>query len=70
VEQWFYETKVLRNDGPDEGMVVCFGGCLYENRWRENYTKRKGGQWPPFLFVLGKKDAPVFVTAFAACVIR
>jgi hypothetical protein len=43
---------------------------MYENRWRENYTKRKGGHWPPFLFVLGRKDSPVFLTAFAACVIR
>jgi hypothetical protein len=50
VEQWFYETKVLRNDGPDEGMVVCFGVVCMKTVGEKITQIERAANGRPFYF--------------------
>jgi hypothetical protein len=58
VEQWFYETKVLRNDGPDEGMVVCFGVVCMKTVGEKITQRKRAANGRPFSLCWEEKILP------------
>ncbi len=66
----FGEIGFLMNVDSDEGLAVCFWGCMCWKTLGDKMIQiERAANGRPF-YLYWEEDFPVFLTAFAACVIR